>query len=104
MKVVVSLSKNLIVHIEDEDEVDALAKGIALAGLRRKCNECESTEGFHLTSNKSKGFTFINNKCDSCGAKSKLGQYKEGGYFWHDFEKYEPKEKEGGTPPPEGEF
>ena len=77
-------------EIEDKDEMDTLHKIIVLSNPRRFCNACrnDNQDLFHLTSNKDKeGNTYINVKC-KCGARSKLGQYKTGGYFWHDFEVY----------------
>jgi RNase P subunit RPR2 len=91
MKAIVQFAKNITLEIDERDEMETLSKAIVLANPRRQCNECGNTEGFYLTSNKDKeGNVYINVKCPKCGARSKLGQYKAGGYFWHDYEKYEP--------------
>lgn len=95
MKAIVKLSQAITLEIDDKSEMDVLHKAVVLAHPRGKCNLCESTGPFMLISNKDKeGNTYINNLCISCGAKSKLGQYKAGGgYFWREFEKYVPKVK-----------
>ena len=81
-------------EIEEKGEMDTLHKIISLTNPRSYCVLCKNSDKskFHFTTNKDKeGNTYVNVKC-SCGGRSKLGQYKTGGYFWHDFEKYEPKE------------
>lgn len=73
--------------------MDTLHKIIVLSNPRKFCNLCRNsdTEQFYFTSNKDKeGNTYINVKC-KCGGRSKLGLYKSGGYFWHDYEKYDRK-------------
>ena len=85
-------------EIDEKEEMDTLHKIIVLSNPRRSCDLCQNNDRdkLYLTSNKDKeGNTYINVKC-VCGGRSKLGKYKAGGYFWHDFEKYVPKEKEGG--------
>ena len=80
----------------EQFELDSLHKAIVLANPRRKCI-CgnEDPEQMYFTTNKDKeGNTYVNVKCAKCGARSKLGLYKTGGFFWHEFEKYEPKPKE----------
>jgi hypothetical protein len=82
-------------EIEEKDEMDTLHKIIVLTNPRTSCNLCGNTDKskMYFTSNKDKeGNTYVNVKC-VCGARSKLGQYKTGGYFWHDFEKYVPETK-----------
>ena len=78
---------------DEKDPIDSLHIVIALSSIRRSCNMCNaSQEEFYFTTNKNtseKGtFTFVNVKCGKCEARSGLGQYKSGGYFWKDFEKY----------------
>lgn len=75
---------------DDKLEVDALHKMIALSNPPRFCDVCQNRSYFTLETNKHEANTFINVKCTAqgCWAKSKLGQYKSGGYFWHKFEKY----------------
>jgi len=81
-------------NIDEKDEMDALHKAIALSNPRTYCAACSTNiapEDMKMTTNKDKeGNTYVNLK-HRCGARSKLGQYKTGGYFWHDFEKYVPK-------------
>lgn len=86
-------------EIEEQKELETLHKAIVLASPRKTCSVC-GTVGYrskYLTTNKSTTddgtFTYVNCKCAKCGARSKLGQYKSSGYFWNDYEKYEPKKK-----------
>lgn len=79
--------------IDERSELEALHKAAVLGNMPKYCNECKNTEKFKLDSNKDKeGNTYVNVVCMSCFAKSKLGQYKTGGYFWHKFEKFVKKE------------
>lgn len=83
-----------IFEAEEEKDLDSMHKAIVLGNPRSKCNVCgdEGLESKHFTSNKSAkdgaAYTFVNLKC-KCGARSQLGQYKAGGYFWKEYEKYE---------------
>jgi hypothetical protein len=91
MKAIVKLSERVTLEIDERDEMETLSKAIVLASSKKKCTVCLNTEGLHYTSNKDKeGNIYVNVKCPKCGARSKLGQYKAGGYFWHDFEQYIP--------------
>lgn len=87
------------IEVEEKDELDTLHKAIVLSSPRRYCIVCQkevNTDDCYFTTNKDKeGNTYVNVKHSVCGARSKLGLYKSGGYFWHDFEKYEPKNKSG---------
>lgn len=77
--------------VDEKDEMDTLHKIIVLSNPRTFCNVCKNGDlkGFKLTSNKDKeGNTYVNVKC-KCGARSKLGKYKTGGFFWHDYEVYQ---------------
>lgn len=79
---------------DEKDPIESLHIVVALANIRKVCNLCKATQDqFYFTTNKHSGqkgtFTFINVKCGNCDGKSALGQYKTGGYFWKDFEKYE---------------
>jgi len=91
MKAIVSLTPSIRLEIDERDEMETLSKAIVLSNPKRKCL-CGNTEGLYMTSNKDKeGNVYVNVKCPKCGARSKLGLYKSGGFFWHDFEKYVPK-------------
>ena len=80
-------------EIDEKDDMEALHKAIILTNPRSQCNVCKATEGFYFTTNKdTEGNIYVNVKC-KCGATSKLGRYKTGGFFWHDFEQYVPKTK-----------
>lgn len=90
--------KTYVFESDEKDEMEALHRAIILANPRKVCNECgnRDLDKFGMTTNKDKeGNIYINVKCYAelengkpCEAKSKLGQYKNGGYFWHDFERY----------------
>ena len=94
MKATVSLSDNIVISIEEQKEMETLHKAIVLGNPKRVCSECGAKEGFHYSSNKdTEGNIYVNYKC-TCGARSKLGQYKAGGYFWHEFETWQPKQQD----------
>lgn len=102
-------------EVDEKSEMDTLHKAIVLSNPRKRCI-CGDTgfENKFFTSNKDKeGNTYVNVMCGKCGAKSKLGLYKSGGYFWHEYEKYQkpqetasvpPSRKEGGMDPNEIPF
>ena len=96
MKAIVKFSQRVTLEIEEHEEMETLHRAIILSSPRKVCNICNDPEKpKHFTSNKDKeGNIYVNLKC-ACGARSKLGQLKAGGYFWHDFEVYEPKATEG---------
>ena len=76
------------IEAEESKEMDTLHKVLALSNPRKKCNLCDNYDWFKMASNKDKdGNVYVNVIC-KCGAASKLGQYKSGGYFWHEFEMY----------------
>lgn len=97
MKIKANVSIGLVAYefeIEERDEMDTIHKAAVLCNPRRTCNCCGNADPamFKLDSNKDKeGNTYVNVMC-KCGAKSKLGQYKVGGYFWHEYEVYQRKE------------
>ena len=95
MKAIVQLNNRVTLEIDDKDEMDTLSKAIVLAHPKTKC-VCGNAEGMYFSSNKdTEGNIYVNNKCPKCGAASKLGRYKTGGFFWHNFEVYTPnKSKE----------
>jgi hypothetical protein len=76
-------------EIEDEKGLEALSLAGFLAEMPSKCSLCGSEE-VCLSSNKAKGYTFVKVKCLKCNARAQLGSYKDGGYFWKNFEKYQP--------------
>jgi hypothetical protein len=91
MEIIVKTKINNVIYefkIDERNEMEALNKAAVLGNPPRYCNECKNKEIFKLDSNKDKeGNIYVNILC-KCGAKSKLGQYKTGGFFWHKFEKY----------------
>lgn len=83
-------------EIEEEKAVDALALAGTFSSMPSQCKMCQS-EDVHLSANKAKGFTFVKVICEKCNARSQLGQYKEGGFFWKSWENYNPPEKKDET-------
>lgn len=82
-------------EIDEKSEMETLHKAIVLGNPPKKCDVCGKSESY-LTSNKDKeGNTYINAKC-LCGARAKLGQYKAGGYFWHDYKTISESIKQSG--------
>jgi hypothetical protein len=79
--------------IDESDDMKTLQMAAVMGNPRRKCNCCGNYDPtlFALDSNRSSSYLFVNVVCtaEGCGAKSKLGAYKEGGFFWNEFEKYE---------------
>jgi len=75
-------------EIEKESEMEALFLTGFLASTPTKCN-CGS-EDVEFTSNKAKGYMFVKVACKKCNAVSQLGQYKDGGFFWKNWEIYNP--------------
>jgi hypothetical protein len=90
MKAIVTMSDRIKLEVEEKTPMETLHIAIILANPRNYCNVCGSKEGFYFTTNKDKeGNTYVNCKCSKCESRSKLGQYKTGGFFWREFEKYE---------------
>ena len=90
MKATVKLGNNIELVVDEAKEMETIHKAIVLGNPKSFCNVCKATAGFTMDSNKDKeGNIYVNNVC-KCGAKSKLGQYKAGGFFWHSFEVYVP--------------
>jgi len=85
-------------EINEPQEMDTLHKMAVLGNPPSYCQVCKNNKFFKLDSNKDKdGNVYMNVICTAagCGAKSKLGQYKTGGYFWKKFEKWVPKNQAG---------
>jgi len=79
-----------VFQVDKEKDFDALADAGVLASMPTQCGSCGSRE-VNLSSNRSKEFVFVYMQCNKCGAKSQLGQYKSGGFFWKKWEIYQPK-------------
>lgn len=105
--------KSYVFEADEKDEMESLHRAIVLASPRKVCNECgnDDPDLLGFTTNKDKeGNIYVNVKCYAelegggvCEARSKLGQYKNGGYFWHDFERYVPPKKKAKQEPPADE-
>ena len=90
MRATVKIAPNINLEVEDKSDMETLHKAIVLGSPLKECNVCGNKEGMYYTSNKdTEGNIYINYKCP-CGARSKLGQYKAGGFFWRDFEVWQP--------------
>jgi hypothetical protein len=82
-------------EFDEKDDMDALHKASVLGNPPIFCNECQNDNknDFKLYSNKDKeSNTYVNVICNKCDAQAKLGLYKSGGFFWHDFQHRKPKE------------
>ena len=85
-------------EFEEAKDMEGMNKAIAVANITTYCNVCkkeDSKSEFELTTNRDKeGNIYVNLKHTPCNGKVKLGQYKQGGYFWHrEFEVYKPANK-----------
>lgn len=81
-------------QFDEKTDKETLNKIITLSNPPKYCDNCKNEKFFKFTTNKdTEGNIYINVKCTSCGAKSKLGEYKTGGYFWkRPFELYKKDE------------
>ena len=97
MKIIVKTKVNNTIYefeIDERNDIEALHKACVFGNTPSYCQCCKNDKNFKMESNKDKeGNTYINIVCGNCFAKSKLGQYKTGGYFWHKFEKYSKENK-----------
>ena len=76
-------------HLEGED-LKVLLDMAVLGNPPHSCDCCDNKKNFKLDGNKDRDSNiYINTVCLGCGAKAKLGLYKSGGYFWHQFKKWE---------------
>ncbi len=79
--------------VDQEKEILAFHKVIALTHPREVCNLCKNDDSdeFDLESHQSQGYTFVSVICKKCGGRSQLGRYKSGGYYWREFQEYHPR-------------
>jgi len=68
-------------------EMETLAEAGFLGAMPTKCKLCDS-ENVHLVGNRAKSYLFVKMLCKDCNARSQVGQYKDGGFFWKAWEKY----------------
>lgn len=87
-------------EISEDKDIDAFATAGFLASMPSKCELCKG-ENIHLSSNKAKGYTFVKMICKDCNARAQLGQYKDGGFFWKQWENYQAPSQQGEAPLPE---
>lgn len=71
-------------QVEQPKDVDALFDAGCIASMPTVCT-CGS-EDVELRGKKAKGYTFVTVHCNKCHKESGMGQYKEGGFFWKQFE------------------
>lgn len=83
------------VKIDEKEDKEAIAKATFFM-KPDYCGKCKKTN-IIWESNKAKTddgtFTYIKRKCLNCGATSTAGEYKEGGFFWKNWEIYEGNKK-----------
>ena len=80
--------------IDEKSDLEALNKAITLSNPPFFCNCCKVSTKFKFSSNKDgESNVYVNMVCEDCGARSKLGSYKSGGFFWHKFEVYDKEAK-----------
>ena len=114
MKAIVSLGPDIKIEIEEADDMKTLFTALNLARYRKFCAACKRPTKVNLQARKSgkeggTKYIFIENVCMNptdktdengnvipCWAKSGLGQYKEGGFYWKEHERWEGS-KEGAT-------
>jgi hypothetical protein len=77
-----------VFETESEKPLDALFVAGFLSETPEICSLCGS-EKVRLTSNKAGGYTFVKVRCEDCGGQANVGSYKDGGYFWKKFERWE---------------
>lgn len=80
-------------QVEEERGKNLLANASFFGDIPSKCGVCGS-ENVHLNMNKAKAkdgsgeYTYLKVICKDCNARSQLGEYKSGGYFWKNWEEY----------------
>ena len=72
-------------QVEEPKDVDALFSAGCIGSMPSLCGHCGS-EDVELRGKKAKGYTFVTVHCNECRYESGMGQYKEGGFFWKQFE------------------
>jgi len=88
-------------EIDEAKPKDALFSAGVLASMPTRC-KCGS-EDVMLSGNRAKGYLFVKVVCNKCGARAQLGEYKEGGFYWKDWEVYQPQAQGDRSITPEGE-
>ena len=78
-------------QVEAPKDKDALFTAGTISSIKTQCI-CGSTD-VQLEGNKAEGFTFVKVACKKCYKVSQMGEYKDGGFFWKDFET--PKKRDG---------
>lgn len=83
-------------EVEAETEFEALEKIAIFGDIPEECGLCKG-KNVHLNANKAKGYNFVKVICRDCNGRAQLGSYKDGGYFWKSWEKYENPASETST-------
>ena len=78
----------------DGKMLDVLKGANALLSYDGKCGLCGKSN-IVLQTRVAKGYTFPEFSCRDCGARANWGQYKEGGYFLKNWDKYQPEYQPG---------
>lgn len=83
------LNERQTVTMDFDGKMDDCLKGAnAMLAFKGYCQLCMCKD-ILLQVKVAKGFTFTELVCTECNAKAQFGQFKEGGYFLKQWEKYE---------------
>ena len=97
LEVTKKINEGTVIKAEFEGKMGQVLRGAnALLAFKGKCDLCQDNQCL-LQVKSAKGFEFIEFVCISCGARAQWGQYKDGGYFLKQWEKYVPKEGAQGS-------
>lgn len=75
-------------EVEGDKERDALFAASSFTTIPETCGNCGSTS-LMLDGMRSQGFTFVKIKCLDCQFRSQMGERKDGGVFWKEWEQYQ---------------
>ena len=97
MKLIVKtrLNERQEITMEFDGKMAEVLRGAnAMMAYKGYCGLCKG-KNILLQTKMAKGYCFIEFVCVDCGARAQFGQYKEGGYFLKQWEKYEPNIPKG---------
>lgn len=98
------IGKNELIFSTDEPDFDKAMSEILPFSQPDYCGLCKNDKViFEVQKGSSdKGtFTYVKRKCLKCNATSTLGKFKDGGYFWKEWNIYNPDQPKQQAPQPE---